>query len=70
MAAINKESLVHCGLSTAAAAVHERLFFSLVYCGTSCTAAAAVGIDAPQFESFYMVPFKYTAERIKFLVFV
>ena len=33
------------------ATVHERLFFSLVYCG-----ASAVGIDAPQFESFYMVP--------------
>ena len=24
-----------------------------------CTAAAAVGIDAPQFESFYTVPLNY-----------
>ena len=28
----------------------------LVYCGTSCTAAPAVGVNVPQFESFYTVP--------------
>ena len=47
---------MYCGSRSRRAAVHERLFFSLVYCGASCSAAAAVGVDSPQFEPFYMVP--------------
>ena len=54
--------LVYCGLCTAAAtylklAVHELNYIpvcvlQLVYCR-----ASAVGVDAPQFESFYTIPF-------------
>ena len=42
-------------------------FFFLVYCGTSCAVAAAVGIDVPQFESFYTVPFK---SRLNYKLFM
>ena len=57
-------SLVYCGSSTAAIAVIyaealkslsstvARLLRHLVYCD-----ASEVGVEAPQFESFYMVPF-------------
>ena len=61
-----KEYLVYCGSCTAAAAVHNLVYCgTLVYCG-----GAAVGVDAPQFESFYMVPviqrFPTTGTRSRF----
>ena len=57
--------LVYCGsyiFDGSNATVHEPQYTRdkkyLVYCSTSCTAAAAVVIDVPQFESFYTVPEK------------
>ena len=64
-------SLVYCGSCTAAKAAiyivshvlrqpqqmsRSTRVTPFLLCGASCTAAAALGIDAPQFEPFYMVP--------------
>ena len=48
----------------AAAATHE---VHLMHCGGSCIAAAAVGIEVPQYKPFYTVPFfsiKLTRENV------
>ena len=64
--------LMYCGsykFEGSITAVHEPQYMRdkkyLVYCGASCTAAAAVGIDAPQFESFYTVPYFFLKKRAK-----
>ena len=56
-----QDSLIYCGSYTfegSFTAVHEPQYMrekkSLVYCG-----ASAVGVDAPQLESFYKVPKKF-----------
>ena len=47
-----EENLAYCGLCTAA-----HLLWCLMYCGShSRRRSAAVGVEAPQFESFYKVP--------------
>ena len=59
-----KKYLVYCGsyiFEGSIAAVHEILFSS------SCTVAAAVGIDAPQFDSFFTVP-NFKQYRDNFIV--
>ena len=47
------QHLMYCGSHT-----RWETLFLLVYCIALCTAAATVGIDVPQFESFNTVPDK------------
>ena len=42
---------------------------AVIYCGALCTAVDAIGVEAPQFESFHTVPFVCLIYYFEFCLF-